>query len=35
LQIGPGPVEVDGIQLPIKAAMDISGAMTDPGYTPG
>ncbi len=35
LQVGPGPVEVDGIPLPIKGAMDITRAMTDLGYTPG
>ncbi|MGD0266652.1 MAG: NAD-dependent epimerase/dehydratase family protein [Candidatus Methylomirabilota bacterium] len=32
--IGPGPVEVDGIKLPIKGMMSISRAMDDLGYTP-
>lgn len=34
MQIGPGPVEVDGVKLPMKGTMDIARARDDLGYTP-
>ncbi len=34
MQIGPGPVEVDGVKLPIKGTMDIGRAKRDLGYAP-
>lgn len=34
LEVGPGPVEAEGIQLPTKGAMDISKACQDLGYRP-
>ena len=34
VEVGPGPVEVDGVKLPVKGAMDISRAQEDLGYKP-
>ncbi len=34
VEVGPGPVEAEGITLPVKGAMDISRARQDLGYRP-